>query len=128
MKSQLVKNMNNKYVKLERTYCSKSQLQTILKYCKELDYNLKYKTLNVDRVIEGKKVTLNMYFDLIIEKKMNEGKTRHGFISILYDNIYISYKKLNENITYLVTSIPNNLKEDARIVFEPIMFVKFNVN
>lgn len=127
MKSKLVRSMN-KYVKLERTYCNKSQLETIYKYCKELDYNLKYKTLNVDRVIDNKKITQDMYFDLIIEKKIDDNKTRHGFISILNDNIYLSYKKLSENITYLVTGIPNNLKEDARVVFEPIMFIKFNVN
>lgn len=127
MKSKLVRSMN-KYVKLERTYCNKSQLETIYKYCKELDYNLKYKILNVDRVIKDKKITQDMYFDLIIEKKINDNKTRHGFISILNDNIYLSYKKLSENITYLVTSIPSNLKEDARVVFEPIMFIKFNVN
>lgn len=127
MKSQFVKSMNNKYVKLERTYCNKSQLEIIEKYCNAMDYTLKFKTFKAEQIRNNTTIKIDKYFDLIIEKKLKNGKKRHGFISVFNDNIEISYKRLRENITYLVTGISNELKPEARIVFEPIMFVEFNV-
>ena len=109
------------FVEIKRSYFSEANFQVIQSYCNNMGYNLKYK-VNENELRTGNAIIKQKrYFDLIVEKNLNNGNKRHAFITYEKNHIYFVYKHLSECMTYFISSI-GPIKEESKFFFEPKMF------
>lgn len=117
---------DRKYIELTRTFLNQTQFDIISSYCTSMGYSLKYKTHKQETNIFNGKVQQTLYYDVIIEKDFGP-KKRHGFLICEHNKFFLAYKYNLEDITNIVRTCPRTIKQDSRTFFEPLMFIKFNL-